>query len=142
MNMSEINLPMFKQDVRICIVTVLQCFLQRTSDIRHNETRLFISTIKPHVGFGRDTISRWTKYMLCKAGINMTIFSPYSTRSAGVSAAKVPLDTILRTAGWRSDCTFRKLSDKPVMSNMHFAKSVLSQYINMINNVDVLVLIK
>ena len=83
MHMFEINLPMFKQDVRIWVVTVLQCFSQRTSGIRHDVTRLFISTIKPHVGVGRDTISRWTKYMLCRAGINMSIFSAHSQAPLG-----------------------------------------------------------
>ena len=44
-----------------------------------------------------------------RAGIDLGIFSSHSTRSASASAAAgkgVPLDVILKAAGWRSDDVF------------------------------------
>ena len=57
----------------------------------------------------------------------MSIFNPHSTRSASVSAVKVPIGTILKTAGWSKDCTFRKFYKKPVTDNMQFAESILQR---------------
>ena len=36
------------------------------------------------------------------AGIDLSLFTPHSTRSASTSAvvSKVPIDTIIKTAGW------------------------------------------
>ena len=49
----------------------------------------------------KDTLVRWVKQTLNDAGINMSIFSPHSTRSTSNSKAKtyVPLKTILETGG-------------------------------------------
>ena len=46
--------------------------------------------------------------MLHDAGIDMTIFTQDSTRSASTSkaATKVPIETVLKSGGWRSMRTF------------------------------------
>ncbi|MPC41864.1 hypothetical protein E2C01_035471 [Portunus trituberculatus] len=50
------------------------------------------------------------------AGIDLTIFSPHSTRSASTSKAalKLPLSTILSTIGWAKESTFTKHYQKPI----------------------------
>ena len=56
-------------------------------------------------------ISRWIKQTMKAAGIDTTVFKPHSTRGEATSAAKaanVPLQEIMKTAGWRSDSTFAK----------------------------------
>ena len=53
------------------------------------------------------------------AGIDTTVFKPHSTRGASTSAAKalnVPVQVIMNTAGWRSDSTFAKFYDRPVLT--------------------------
>jgi len=58
----------------------------------------------------------------------MAVFSSHSTRAASVSdafEAKVPLATILSTAGWSTDSTFRKHYNLPIKRNTDFAKAVL-----------------
>ena len=55
---------------------------------------------------------------MSKAVIDTSIFSPHSTRSAASSAAKkgrVPIDTILKTGGWRSIKTFARFYDKEIV---------------------------
>ena len=76
----------------------------------------------------KDTLSRWIKTLLVKAGVDMSIFTPHSTRAASATAALrnlVPLKTILKTAGWSNSCTFAKFYNKPVHTSGQFAVGVL-----------------
>lgn len=61
--------------------------------------------------------------MLSDAGIDMTIFTPHSTRGASTSAVvgKIP---ILKTAGWASESVFRKFYKREVTNNPAFCKSI------------------
>ena len=70
----------------------------------------------------KDTLVRWVKETLKHAGINMSIFSPYSTRSASSSKAKtyLPLKTILEKGGWGSNRTFARFYDKPILQEEQF----------------------
>ena len=83
-----IHLRNYLPDTRLCVVKTLEAYLDRTSDIRGEETRLVISFSKPHRKVSRDTITRWIKTVLCKAGIDTKVFKAHSTRAAAVSAAK------------------------------------------------------
>ena len=58
----------------------------------------------------------------------MSVYSAHSTRGASTSAAasKVPVDTILRTAGWKKECTFWKFYKKPITNDSSFSKAILS----------------
>ena len=57
----------------------------------------------------------------------MDLFAPHSTRSASTSmvVSRVPLDTIIKTAGWSTDCTFREFYRRPVTNNSEFTRAVL-----------------
>ena len=60
----------------------------------------------------------------------METFTVHSTRSAATSAAKaaqVPVDTIIKTAGWSGECSFAKYYDKPLTSEGTFAEAILTQ---------------
>jgi hypothetical protein len=112
----EISIKAYAPDRRLCIVTVLTEYLERTRPLRQS-TGLFISTLKPYARVSRDTISRWVKAVMGKAGLDLKIFTPHSVRGASTSAAaraNVPLQSILETAGWSRDSTFRKYYDKPL----------------------------
>lgn len=78
----------------------------RTSIIRKDCTYLFISYVKPHNIVCRDTISRWLKTSMSKAGIDIKKqFSSHINRNAAVSKVKyasVPIDGILKVAGWNN----------------------------------------
>lgn len=105
----------YPPDRTLCVVRYLAEYLKRTEGLREGTTSLFISYKKPHKAVGRDTISRWTKKTMEEAGINLDIFKPHSTRAASTSTAMsrdVPLETILRTAGWQKETTFTKFYSK------------------------------
>lgn len=127
----QICLKAYAPDRRLCIVTVLKEYLSRTRFLRvKGNTRLFIRFIKPHSPVSRDTISRWVKSTMQSAGVDVSIFSPHSVRSSATSAAArgyVPLDTILRTAGWSQENTFTKYYKRKIVNDTLFSDSILRQ---------------
>ena len=127
----KLVLTEFRKNSKLCVVKTLQEYIKRTKDIR-NSSRLFITYIKPHKEASRDTISRWTKAVMKEAGIDMTVFAAHSTRAASTSKAatrNVPLNTILKTAGWSNENTFTKFYKKQIHNNLDndFATAVLSK---------------
>ena len=75
-------------------------------------------------------MSHWIKDTLALSGIDMACFSTHSTRAASCSKAvtsNVPIDTVLRTAGWKRDNVFRKFYHRPVSNEDAFSQSILKQ---------------
>lgn len=86
---------------RLCVITALKEYLKRTIIIRKDCKYLFVSYVKPQNRVCRDTLTRWLKTLISKAGIDINKFSSRSIRSAAVSKAKyasVPIDDILKVA--------------------------------------------
>ena len=118
----EIVIKAFAPDRRLDIVLVIKEYLRRTTKLRGKVNQLLISSQKPHQAVSKDTISRWIRNVMIKAGLDVSIFTPHSVRAASTAAAlraKVPLETILATAGWSKDNTFRKYYNKPVSDNVY-----------------------
>lgn len=112
----KIVLPAYPDDIRLCVFTTLNEYVTRTADLRHDD-QLFISTVKPYRAVSRDTIARWIKSILTRAGVDTSIFKPHSTRSASVSTALrngADLQTILNAAGWSNETTFANYYNKPL----------------------------
>ena len=126
-HVQEITFRAYAPDRRLCIVTVLKAYLQRTLLVRGKETRLLLTYGRPIHAASRATIRRWVTEVLVAAGIDTRIFTPHSTRAASTSkaAAHVPLSTILAAAGWRTECTFRAYYDKPIDTSGDFGSAVL-----------------
>ena len=112
-----------------CVYSHLTEYLRRTKSLRGAETKLFISFVNPHKWVSRDTIYRWIRTTMQSAGIDISMFKPHSTRMAATSkanGASIPLQEILRTAGWSSSGTFDRFYDKPLMEESTFASAVLN----------------
>ena len=99
----------------LCPVATLTEYLSRTEGLRNSvsseETRLFISFIKPHKAVSTATVARWIKSVLSTAGIDTSVFKPHSVRGASVTnkyVQGVPVADILRMADWLNEHTFRK----------------------------------
>ena len=121
-------LPAFPPDRRLCIFTYMKEYLQRTENIR-KDRNVFISFQKPHCKVSCATIARWTKTVMSDAGIDVGKYKAHSTRAASTSTAmnaNVPVDDILRAAGWSNTCTFVKFYNKNVDNNEHFAHAILN----------------
>ena len=117
----------YAPDRRLCVLTYLREYLKRTKPFRKGKSALFLSYRKPLKPVSKDTLARWIRTVLFRAGISPS-FKAHSTRSAAVSAAfgkNVPIDDILKTAGWSTAGTFAKFYNKSVATSKEFADAVL-----------------
>ena len=117
-HLQPIILESYPNNEKLCIVTLMNEYLDRTRNLRNGE-HLLISTIKPHGRVSQQTVSRWIKLTMHNAGIPNT-FKPHSTRAASTSKAfgkGVPLPIIIKTAGWNNARTFAKYYNKPLFSS-------------------------
>ena len=115
-----IKVHKYEPDADICPLLTLREYLNQTQGLRGNEEKLFISYQKPHKAVSRDTISRWAKAVLEAAGIDTKVYSSHSTRAASTSKAfskAVPLDVLMKAAGWQSENTFQKFYKKPIVQS-------------------------
>ena len=125
---TRIEIARYEPDVSICPFTCLKAYINSTKVLRKDETKLFVSYVRPHKPVSRDTISRWTKETLHLCGVDTKVFSAHSTRSASVSKASakdVPVHEIMARAGWKSAETFHKYYNKPVVQENSVASAVL-----------------
>ena len=111
----NLELPKCKERPNLCVFSCVKKYMERTKNIRNNEDYLFISIKDPHKKVSSQTISRWIKKTLKDAGIDTSIFSAHSTRTASSSKAYskgVDPSVIKNTANWseKSVCqSFRKI---------------------------------
>ncbi|XP_071504200.1 uncharacterized protein [Diadema antillarum] len=126
----SVELSSFPTNEKLCVLSVLKEYLSRTEPLRqvHGVKKLFISTRKPHKEVTTSTLSRWLKSTLHKAGIDTSVFSAHSYRSASSMAAftqGVTIEEIMSKANWSNAKTFRDYYFKPVQE-AKFASTVLS----------------
>jgi len=107
-HLAPIGFKKYTGDKRLCVYTMLEEYLHRTSSYRGSCLQLLLCYTKPFGPASKDTIRRWLKEVMMQSGIDTTLFKPHSTRSASTSKAvsnSVPINDILTTAGWRSTST-------------------------------------
>ena len=128
-HLHEIYIESYKLDEDVCVVETLRVYLCKTESLRGDSAQVFIALQKPYKPVTKSTLGRWIKSVLLGARIDMTMYTPHSTRAASTSlaAGKVPIDTVLKTAGWKKDCVFRKFYKKEVTNNAAFSNAVLSE---------------
>ena len=82
------------------MVTYFNAYIKRTKPFRKDD-QLFLSYVVPHKPESKETISRWWKLKLQKAGVNTQIFKAHSTRATVTSAVQRYLDVtvIMKAAG-------------------------------------------
>ena len=128
-HLEEMYFEPFIKNPNICVIQCVKLYLAQTANLRRvsDSERLFLITQKLFTEATKSTIARWIKLALKLAGVDTNIFAPHSTRAAATSAAsvKVSIDTIIRTAGWTRDSTFRKFYKRPVVNSSEFSHSVL-----------------
>lgn len=127
-----LDLPFFKENLNLCVASLLKEYLKRTSSLRKdNSSALFISFKKPFSPVSKQTLSRWVKEVLQDAGIDTSIFHPHSVRHASTSKAfsrGASMDAIRKAAGWTSNsAVFAKFYNRPVTDPVSFLRSVLAK---------------
>ena len=74
------------------------------------------------------TISRWLKRAMQAAGVDTSIFTAHSVRSASTSKAalsQVSIKTILATAGWSRATTFSRYYERPIVDAHTFSDAIM-----------------
>ena len=97
--------------------------MNRTELIRENTADegcnlLILSYSYPHKMVKSATLARYVKLFLGLAGIDLTVFTAHSTRSASTTKANnigLSLKDIAKAAGWKSPNTFQKFYKFPIM---------------------------
>lgn len=120
--------PRVVPDSMLCVATVLDQHIDRTSSLQVEEQQLFGSYAQPHHGVSKDTISRWIKTVTQQDGVDTTVFKPHSTRAASTSKAhgcNVSLPAVMKAASWTSDCVFNK-PVQPQNLLVSFSHAILS----------------
>ena len=74
-------------DQSLCIITYIKRYLLETKELRHNDESFFISFKPTHKAVTSTAIARWVVNVLKEAGVNVSVFSAHSTRSAASSKA-------------------------------------------------------
>jgi Phage integrase family len=103
--------PMFLfppyHNVNLCIQNTIVEYLNRTLEFRaHDE--LLLSFNQPHNPVSNQTVSRWLKEILKRAGINIDVFKAHSFRGASTSKAYskgLSISDIFNRAGWENNST-------------------------------------
>ena len=124
------NVRLFKYPMNknLCVYTTLEHYLKVTESLRKS-SQLLVSYVKPHDKVCSSTIGRWLKTSLAQAGIDIHVYQAHSTRSASTSkaAGSLPVDAVMKLAGWSQESTFRKYYDKTVSASYDMNKAVLEQ---------------
>ena len=84
-HLAVMSFETFAEDENLCLVKVISEYLQRTEHLRTGE-KLLISSVKPHKAVSKDTVARWIKNTMQKAGID-NMFKPHSIWAASTSKA-------------------------------------------------------
>lgn len=114
----------------ICPVTCLKAYLTKTKEWRtpSNAGHLFIGSTRPHNPVSSSTISRWIKDQLREAGVDTSVYSAHSTRSAAASkaaASGISISSILSKGSWASESTFAKFYHRETRQPDPFGSAIL-----------------
>ena len=104
----------------LCPVSTLITYLEHRLPVS-GDPALFITTVKPLKKASKDIIFLWVKLTMSEAGINSGLFTSHSCRSASTSKAteaNIDLQTILKSANWSGDSTFKK----------HYLREIQQEY--------------
>ena len=85
--LTDIFFATFPGNKELRPVETLRRYQTVTSPLRKEFDQLFVATVKPHKPVAPCTIARWLKEVLKLSGIDDSIFTAHSTRSALASAA-------------------------------------------------------
>jgi site-specific recombinase XerD len=104
----------FVEKPRLCPVAAIEHFLSISDDVRKSDEKfLFISSKgrRAHI----DTLRHWVTELLHDSGIETLAGSCRSASSSAAVARDVDIDTVLKSAGWARESTFRRYYQRQVL---------------------------
>ena len=100
--------------------------------LRGDCPNLFVTLLAPHTAAATDTICRWLKETLARAGVDTSVFTAHSTWSASTSVAKdsgTPFNVIMGATGWTNASTFTKFYQKTTDTDKNFGQAITTRYV-------------
>ena len=85
--MEPLFISAFPREENLCPVKCLKEYEKRTQSWRSENSQLLLAIIAPHKPVTSSSITRLLKDILESSGVDISLFSAHSTRSASVSAA-------------------------------------------------------
>lgn len=124
-----LDFPYFTKNPRLCVAGAIKEYLTATEGLRDPQSDLFfITSTKPYRPASKQTLSRWVKETMEKAGVDSSYFKAHSTRHASTSAALrkgLPFETIRKCAGWsEGSLVFSKFYNRPLIHDTHLMEAV------------------
>lgn len=126
----RIILPSYTKCAKLCEKSVLQCYINRTKELRSTcNSMLFISIFKLYKPVTSCTIAKWIKSVLIRSEI--TGYGAHSTGSASTLAALevgISLKDIINVPEWSNASTIYKFYKKVTgSSDVSFGKTILAK---------------
>ena len=117
-----VKFQVYSIDEHLCVKRCIDVYIERTREVRGQEKQLLISFVHPYRKVGTDSVARWIKTVLALSGIDTDQFKAHSTRAASVSACVryIPVEDIVKRAGWSNETTFQRFYNKTVESKDKF----------------------
>ena len=133
-HLNNLVIAAYSKSKNLCPIKHLHSYLGMTSALTGTHTQLLVSYRKPHNPVSTDTLARWIKVVMDKAGINTEIYGAHSTRAASTSAAhrkNIDTNRILAAAGWSNANTFSKFYNKTVTDlTSNYGEDLISAVMN------------
>ena len=103
------------ENSKLCPMAATKEYLKCRAECKIAHAKFLFNTVSPYGQPHKDTIARWVKNTLARAGVNTNIFSSHSCRSSAINKADnmgVDLDAIQKMGCWSRQSTFRKFYSK------------------------------
>ena len=123
-NDKPITFRAFPKNESLCPVTTLHAYLNIRLT-RSDEEELFITTTQPYKRVSPETLARWIKVTMSASGINTGLYSAHSCRTTSTTSASlkgVSFTTIIKSASWSGESTFRKYYLKEIQDAYNLNK--------------------
>ena len=124
---------LYPQNSKLCIIDCLQEYRNRSDLVRENldgnPQELILSYAYPFKPVNSQSIAICIKLFLAITGIDITVFTTHSVRSASTSKANnigLSIKDIQKAAGWKSSSTFRKHYKLPIIT--HFWDELVNAF--------------
>ena len=132
-SLSTIILKLFDECKKLCMVRTLKEYVNGTDILRGEEKQLLVSFAAPHARISRDTLSRWTLFVLNKAVVDTKKYASHSTRGASTPAAKrlgISVNLIMKQAGWLNADSFAGFYNKDIEQDTDMDKYSIADLTN------------
>lgn len=87
---------------------MLETYLDKTKEMRNDSSNLFISLYKPYGSLSTVSVRNSFVSAMKHAGIDVSKFSPHSSRSSSTAVPGLTLQEILAMGCWKRISTFHR----------------------------------